>query len=105
MTSHCPHQGDRIVYKPRVPYGRQHELAGIVTRVIDAAAGVVDLMTFPTNSEVQHVNQVGKQSETVTIHCWSFVEDPRLVDLEMRIVKLERLIGRGKKADQGELVG
>lgn len=62
--------GDRAVYRPRVPYGRQSELFCFVTRVIDADKDVVDLVAFPAAGEFLHINNVARISDTVRIHCW-----------------------------------
>lgn len=78
-----PRQSDQVVYRPRVPYGRQSELAAIITRVLDAEKGTIDIITFPANSEPQHMSNVARASETITIHCWQFVaDDPRIAGLE-----------------------
>lgn len=82
--------GDRAIYRPRVPYGRQSELFCFVTRIIDAEKGIVDLVAFPAGGEFQHINNVAPMSETARIHCW----EPREVqgdnsELLARIVALE----------------
>lgn len=82
--------GDRAIYRPRVPYGRQSELFAFVTRVVDADRGVVDLIAFPANSELMHVSNVAPTGGLVQIHCWEpSAEDKRIEELEARIVDLE----------------
>jgi hypothetical protein len=63
--------GDRAIYYPRVPYGRQSELFCFVTRVADADKGIVDLVTFPAAGEFQHINNVMPKGEGIQIHCWA----------------------------------
>ena len=94
-----------VVYRPRVPYGRQHELFGFVTRVIDPVGGVVDVITFPTNSEPVHINSVAMRSENVNIHCWSPIVDDekemlrmQVDDLTLRLNALEKRAGRKAEA-------
>jgi hypothetical protein len=83
------------VFFPRTPYGRQHELLALITRVIDAEKGVVDLVAFPVNSEALHLNNVIRQSETVRIHCWAPVasdgvaSDEQIAALANRFAVLE----------------
>jgi hypothetical protein len=62
--------GDRAIYYPRVPYGRQSELFCFVTRVADAEKGIVDLVTFPAAGEFQHINNVMPKGDGIQIHCW-----------------------------------
>lgn len=90
--------GDRAIYRPRVPYGRQSELFGFIVRVVDAECDVVDLITFPAGGEFQHVNGVARKSDTVHIHCWephvSSTGDTAdvlalVLDLETRVAALE----------------
>ena len=94
-----------IVYRPRVPYGRQHELFGFVTRIADAGTGVVDVITFPTNSEPVHHNNVAARSEKVQVHCWSPVVDDekemlrmQVDDLTARLNALEKRVARKSEA-------
>jgi hypothetical protein len=98
-----------IIYRPRVPYGRQSELFGFITRIIDAEKETVDLITFPANSESVHMSNIARASDTIQIHCWEPVmDDTRVAALEARIETLEtRLQGsdaqprrsRGSKAE------
>lgn len=86
--------GDRAIYRPRVPYGRQSELFAFVTRVVDADRGVVDLIAFPANSELMHVSNVAPMGGLVQIHCWEpSAEDKRIEILEHRIAFAEKLLG------------
>lgn len=80
--------GDRAVYRPRVPYGRQSELFCFVTRVVDAEKGIVDLVAFPAGGEFQHINSVSPRGEVIQIHCW----EPYVGSLEARISELEARI-------------
>lgn len=82
--------GDRAVYRPRVPYGRQSELFCFVTRVVDAEKGIVDLVAFPAGGEFQHINNVSPKGEVIQIHCW----EPYVGSLEARIADLEALIAQ-----------
>lgn len=92
--------GDRVIYRPRVPYGRQSELFGFVTRVIDAETGVVDIIAFPAGGEFQSVNNVAQKNDQVQIHCW----EPHVDPLETRIAELECQIANGHSlADIPEL--
>lgn len=65
-----PKIGDRAVYLPRVPYGRQSELFCFITRVVDADRGIVDLVAFPAGGEFQHINNVSPKGDVIQIHCW-----------------------------------
>lgn len=100
--------GDRAVYRPRVPYGRQSELFCFVTRVIDAAKEVVDLVAFPAAGEFLHINNVARMSETVQIHCWephvsadgdSADLFTMISELEARVAALENKRG-GRASDE-----
>lgn len=83
---------DRVIYLPRVPYGRQSELGAFVTRIIDAERGVVDLVAFPADSEPLQMSNVAPKGGLVQIHCWEPVaEDARIAALEERIAALEAL--------------
>ncbi len=62
--------GDRAIYFPRVPYGRQSELFCFITRIVDAEKGIVDIVTFPAAGEFQHINNVMPKGEGIQIHCW-----------------------------------
>lgn len=96
--------GDRAVYRPRVPYGRQNELFCFVTRVADAERGIVDLVAFPSGGEFQHINNVAPKGETIQIHCW----EPHvgsgdnsellslIAELEARLTTLEAKRGPGR---------
>jgi hypothetical protein len=90
--------GDRAIYYPRVPYGRQSELFCFVTRVADAEKGIVDLVTFPAAGEFQHINNVMPKGEGIQIHCWEPREEGcvdnsellgRIEMLEARILAIE----------------
>jgi hypothetical protein len=98
-----PHLGQRCVYRPRVPYGRQSELFCFVTRIIDAANGTVDLIAFPANSEAMHVNNVARQSDAIAIHCWEAIADEgaKIAALEDRIAALEKRLGNKPQGSQG----
>lgn len=67
--------GQRCIYRPRVPYGRQSELFCFITRIVREDDGVVDLIAFPANSEIMHINNVAQRSETIGIHCWEAAEE------------------------------
>src|SRR5271166_248998 len=82
MSDRQPRLGDAVVYRPRVPYGRQSEITGLITRV-DPHTGAVNIVTFPDNSETQHMSNVARASDKVLIHCWEFVDDPVLIMLEV----------------------
>lgn len=93
--------GDRAIYRPRVPYGRQSELFCFITRVIDADNDIVDLVAFPSGGEVQRVNNVAPKSETAMLHCWEpHDETKRLMDeidgLKHRLAALEEKRGPGR---------
>lgn len=64
-----------VIYRPRVPYGRQGELFGFVTRVVRAEEGIVDIITFPSNSEPVHYNNIPPRSDAIQIHCWKSAAD------------------------------
>ena len=90
--------GDRAIYRPRVPYGRQSELFCFIVRIVDADRDVVDLIAFPAGGEFQHVNGVARKSDAVHIHCWephaSAAGDAAdllkmVVDIEERVAALE----------------
>ena len=81
--------GLRVLYRPRVPYGRQSELFCFITRVVREDDGVVDLIGFPANSEPQHYNSVARRSDTISVHCWEPVEDEGAQKLDERISLLE----------------
>ena len=90
-----PKLGDRALYRPRVPYGRQSELFCFVTRVVDAEKGIVDLIAFPAGSEVTHINNVARRSETISIHCWephSSGQSGDSSDLLSLVAKLEERV-------------
>lgn len=88
-----------IVYRPRVPYGRQNELFGFVTRVVDAEKGLADIVTFPAASETVHHNNIPQRSETIQVHCWEPApDDPRIAALEERIAALEAQQPEGRKS-------
>lgn len=94
---------DRVIYLPRVPYGRQSELGAFVTRVIDVDRGVVDLVAFPSNSEPLQMSNVAPQGGNVQIHCWlPTAEDARLAAHEDRIGALEALITEPGEAKRGK---
>lgn len=93
---------DRVIYLPRVPYGRQSELGAFVTRVIDADRGVVDLVAFPSNSEPLQMSSVAPQGGNVQIHCWLPHEETDLAELKERIVALEALITEPGEAKRGK---
>jgi hypothetical protein len=65
-----PKIGDRAIYRPRVPTGRQSELFCFVTRVVDAERGLVDLVAFPAGGEFMSLNNVPPKAEATQIHCW-----------------------------------
>lgn len=97
--------GDRAIYRPRVPYGRQSELFCFIVRIVDAEKDVVDLIAFPAGGEFQHINGVARKSETVHIHCWephasatANIEDllNLIADLEGRIAVLEAKRSSGR---------
>lgn len=62
--------GDRAIWIPRVPYGRQHELLAFVTRVVDAENDIADLVVFPANGELLHINAAVRKRDGIHIHCW-----------------------------------
>lgn len=107
-----PKLGDRAVYRPRVPYGRQHELFCFVTRVINAEGGIVDLVAFPAAGEFLHINNVARMTEAVQIHCWEpHTAEPGadasdllsiIGDLEARVAVLESKRSRGKQSDDAK---
>lgn len=66
--------GTACIYRPRVPYGRQSELFAFVTRVIDTEKGTVDLIAFPSHSELVHYNNVAPKGGLIQIHCWEPIE-------------------------------
>jgi len=98
--------GMPIIYRPRTPYGRQHELFGFVTRVIDADAERVDIITFPSNSEVIHYDNCAKRGDKIQVHCWEPTKavgaiDPAMVEpivaalvkpLTQRLAALEKRV-------------
>lgn len=69
-----------VLYRPRVPYGRQSELFAFVTRIVDAERGMVDLIAFPANSEVVHYNNILPKGDKIQIHCWEPVTSDGSVD-------------------------
>lgn len=98
--------GDRVIYRPRVPYGRQSELFGFVTRVIDAESGVVDIIAFPAGGEFQSVNNVAQKSDQVQIHCWEpSAEHARIAMLESRLSELEEAAGYKVLVPEGRPTG
>jgi uncharacterized small protein (DUF1192 family) len=86
-------------------------LTGLITRVVDAAKGVVDIITFPANSEPQHMNNVAKHSDLIAMHCWEFVADDRVGLLEEEVAALRaelETLRSGKKSARSrepDLVG
>lgn len=82
--SRPPKLGDRVIFLPRVAYGRQSELAGIVTQIVDPDLGAVNIIVFPSNSEPQHISNVIRRNEKVQIHCWDFVDDISSEDVPKR---------------------
>lgn len=96
-----PKIGDRAIYFPRVPYGRQSELFCFVTRVVDADRGVVDLIAFPANSEMMHVSNVSPKGGLVQIHCWEpSAEEKRIAELEERLAAIEAIADKRIVAPQ-----
>jgi hypothetical protein len=94
--------GDRAIYYPRVPYGRQSELFCFVTRIVDAEKGIVDLVTFPAAGEFQHINNVMPKGEGIHIHCWEPREDDqRVAMIEQRLTELEGAAGYKVIAPEG----
>lgn len=106
--------GDRVIHRPRVPYGRQHELFCFVTRVVDGEKGVVDLVAFPAASEIMHVSNVARKSDATSIHCWEphpeeisegdfdvqiITLQDQLADVQARLAKLEGKPSRAAKAE------
>lgn len=90
--------GDRAIYYPRVPYGRQSELFCFVTRIVDADKGIIDIVTFPAAGEFQHINNVMPKGDGIHIHCWTPREEQsgdnaellaRIGMLETRILAIE----------------
>jgi len=69
-----PQQSDPIVFVPRVPYNRQGELTGFITRVWDAEKGDVDLIFIGAGAgaEWQTVNHAVRRSDANKVHCWDF---------------------------------
>lgn len=112
MSQRLPRQGDPVLYRPRVPYGRQSELTGLITRIWNAESGDIDLVTFPANSEMQHMSHVARASDTITIHCWDFVDDPRVSALIAELSELRRDLdalkpgapAKGQRARERDLV-
>lgn len=93
MSQRLPRQGDQVVYRPRVPYGRQSELTALVTRVWDAEKGDIDIVTFPSQGESQRMEHIARAAETIKLHCWDYVgDDPRLAALEEMVMGLMREI-------------
>lgn len=104
MTLNPPRLGDPVVFHPRVPYGRQNECAAQITKVWDAEKGDVDLIMFPAGGEPQRINHAARASDTIKLHCWTPVVDPRLEQLEAAVRELQAsvkaLLARGQ-AGQG----
>ena len=103
-----------VIYRPRVPYGRQSELFAFVTRIIDADEGRVDLITFPANSEPVHYNNIPQKSEAIQIHCWEVAIDSQgseelkalreaIDNMQKQIVALTKGARKGQEAAQVSL--
>lgn len=79
--------GQHCIYRPRVPYGRQSELFCFITRIVREDEGVVDLIAFPANSEIMHINNVAQRSEAIGIHCWEAAEEKAGAAIDEATVK------------------
>ncbi|HYM32307.1 MAG TPA: hypothetical protein VEU47_13460 [Candidatus Cybelea sp.] len=90
-----------VIYHPRVGYGRQHQLFGFITRIVSAETASVDIITFPTNSEAVHHNNVAARSDQVKIHCWEPADEDK-ESLKGRLIELQAEIAalRSQVSDQ-----
>lgn len=87
MQKRLPRLADPVIYHPRVPYGRQSELAAHITRVWDATTGDVDLIVFSADGEPQRISHAMRKSETILLNSWEFVRDD-VARLEAEIASL-----------------
>lgn len=85
-----PRVSDSVLYvfRPGQVRAGQAEVAAIVTKV--NADDTLELITFPTMSEMVHQSRVPAMSEVITGHCWRRQDDDmaeRQADAQAALVK------------------